>query len=86
LAIEIGLIIFMGATFQRLMPKSLEQVGTTHPEMLALSARVGVGIMITHNPLHGSGQADFPHPALALAELSQLSTFEPVKCFGISRG
>ena len=22
--------------------------------------------MITHNPLHGSGQADFPHPALAL--------------------
>jgi hypothetical protein len=22
--------------------------------------------MITHNPLHGSGRADFPHPALAL--------------------
>ena len=22
--------------------------------------------MIAHNPLHGSGQADFPHPALAL--------------------
>ena len=21
--------------------------------------------MIAHNPLHGSGQADFPHPALA---------------------
>jgi len=20
--------------------------------------------MVTHNPLHGSGQADFPHPAL----------------------
>src|SRR2546430_1141199 len=30
---------------------------------------VGVGIMITHNnPLHGSGQADFPHPALALGD------------------
>jgi hypothetical protein len=27
---------------------------------------VGVGIMIAHNPLHGSGQAEFPHPALAL--------------------
>ena len=27
---------------------------------------VGVGIMIEHNPLHGSGRADFPHPALAL--------------------
>src|SRR5256884_9457247 len=27
---------------------------------------VGVGIMIAHNPLHGSGQAGFPHPALAL--------------------
>ena len=27
--------------------------------------KVGVGIMVTHNPLHGSGRADFPHPALA---------------------
>jgi hypothetical protein len=25
---------------------------------------VGVGIMISHNPLHGSGQAELPHPAL----------------------
>jgi hypothetical protein len=24
--------------------------------------------MIAHNPLHGSGQASFPHPALALGE------------------
>jgi hypothetical protein len=24
--------------------------------------------MIAHNPLHGSGQADFPHPALALGD------------------
>ena len=24
--------------------------------------------MIAHNPLHGSGQAGFPHPALALGE------------------
>src|SRR6267378_1157273 len=30
--------------------------------------QVGVGIMIAHNPLHGSGQAGFPHPALALGE------------------
>src|SRR6266404_172024 len=29
---------------------------------------VGVGIMIAHNPLHGSGQAGFPHPALALGD------------------
>jgi hypothetical protein len=29
---------------------------------------VGVGIMIAHNPLHGSGQAEFPHPALALGD------------------
>ena len=27
---------------------------------------VGVGITIAHDPLHGSGRADFPHPALAL--------------------
>src|SRR5207302_2592326 len=31
-------------------------------------AEVGVGIMIAHNPLHGSGQAGFPHPALALGD------------------
>ena len=24
--------------------------------------------MIAHNPLHGSGQADFPHPALTLGD------------------
>jgi hypothetical protein len=30
--------------------------------------QVGVGIMIAHNPLHGSGQAGFSHPALALGE------------------
>src|SRR5437879_8112956 len=33
-----------------------------------LNCRVGVGIMIAHNPLHGSGRADFPHPALALGD------------------
>src|SRR6266566_9318670 len=32
------------------------------------SLRVGVGIMFAHNPLHGSGQAEFPHPALALGD------------------
>src|SRR5271155_185023 len=26
---------------------------------------VGVGIVVAHNPLHGSGRAGFPHPALA---------------------
>src|SRR5438309_12128483 len=34
----------------------------------ATSQSVGVGIMIAHNPLHGSGQAALPHPALALGE------------------
>src|SRR5439155_22771799 len=29
---------------------------------------VGVALMIAHNPLRGSGQAGFPHPALALGE------------------
>src|ERR1700686_5545964 len=32
------------------------------------ATEVGVGIMIAHNPLHGSGQAGFPHPALALGD------------------
>src|SRR5882762_7947489 len=30
--------------------------------------KVGVGIMIAHNPLHGSGRAALPHPALALGD------------------
>ena len=29
--------------------------------------------MIAHNPLHGSGQADFPHPALALGDNAHAS-------------
>src|SRR5580698_9106240 len=35
--------------------------------------RVGVGIMIAHNPLHGSGQAAFPHPALTLGDDAEAS-------------
>ena len=30
--------------------------------------KVGVGITITHDPLHGSGRAELPHPALALGD------------------
>src|SRR5216683_2483665 len=30
--------------------------------------RVGVGIMVAHHPLHGSGRAGFPHPALASSD------------------
>src|SRR6266850_3374290 len=29
---------------------------------------VRLGIMVTHNPLYGSGRAVFPHPALALGD------------------
>src|ERR1700693_5221652 len=32
------------------------------------ATEVGVGIMIAYNPLHGSGQAALPHPALALGK------------------
>jgi hypothetical protein len=30
-----------------------------------LMAGIGVGIVIAHEPLHGSGRAELPHPALA---------------------
>src|SRR6202162_765155 len=33
---------------------------------LYYSTTVGVGITIAHDPLHGSGRAGFPHPALTL--------------------
>src|SRR6266851_10312250 len=35
---------------------------------MSTAPRVGVGIMIAHNPLHGSGRAALPHPALALGD------------------
>src|ERR1700686_4624377 len=35
------------------------------------ATEVGVEIMFAHNPLHGSGQAGLPHPALALGEDAQ---------------
>jgi hypothetical protein len=38
------------------------EVDTPYPE------RVGVGITIAHDPLHRSGRAGFPHPALALGD------------------
>ena len=34
-------------------------------DMNSRSRNHGSGIMVTHNPLHRSGRADFPHPALA---------------------
>jgi hypothetical protein len=39
--------------------------GGTRAEELEI---VGVGITIAHDPLHGSGRAAFPHPALALGD------------------
>ena len=48
-----------------------EWVATAHTRWASMYRRlrtnqekVGVGITIAHNPLHGSGRADFPHPAL----------------------
>src|SRR5438094_8906144 len=38
------------------------------PGRVAGAQIVGVEIMIAHNPLHGSGRAGFPHPALALGD------------------
>src|SRR6202049_2265632 len=47
-------------------------LSSVHPETFQHQATypqvVGVGIMFAHNPLHGSGQAGFPHPALALGD------------------
>ena len=40
----------------------------TQPRTGVRGRPVGVGIMIAHNPLHGSGQAALPHPALALGK------------------
>src|SRR5208283_5272907 len=41
---------------------------TSYPVLEGSHGRitVGVGITIAHDPLHGSGQAALPHPALAL--------------------
>ena len=38
-----------------------------------MKGKVGVGIAIARDPLHGSGQAGFPHPALALGDNAHAS-------------
>src|SRR4051812_30822150 len=40
--------------------------------------------MVTHNPLHGSGQADFPHPALASGD--DAKSLEGIGVIGADRG
>src|SRR5580698_4724930 len=42
--------------------------GTRRAGLSQRRHRVGVGILFAHNPVHGSGQAGFPHPALALGD------------------
>jgi len=42
-----------------------------HYTLPVLPAHVGVGIMIAHDPLLGSGRADFPHPALTSGDDAQ---------------
>jgi len=39
---------------------------------------VGVGIMIAHNPLHGSGQAELPHQMLSAAFDAQCGELKDV--------
>src|SRR6266550_6395179 len=48
------------------------------------SKTVGVGIMFAHNPLHGSGRAEFPHPALALGEDAHAT--QGIRMIGTRRG
>src|SRR5438876_10209509 len=43
-----------------------DQERTTRPK--PRTRQVGVGIMIAHKPLHGSGRAELTHPALALGD------------------
>src|SRR6266481_3784381 len=45
---------------------------------------VGVGIMVTHDPLHGSGRAGLPHPALALG--SDAKAVQRIWMIGAQRG
>src|SRR5208337_3205707 len=49
--------------YRRVRPRN-----RTHRERRGLFmewGRVGVGVMVAHDPLYGSGRAAFPHPALA---------------------
>jgi len=52
-----------GSIPHRLLKKMLEY--------LPVGLRVGVGIMIAHNPLHRSGRAELPHPAPTLGDNAQ---------------
>ena len=67
-----------------LVPLSLPR--TAHNEGLRLIHRrceVGVGIMITHDPLHRAGRAELPHPAPTLGEHAQ--AHERIRMTNLSR-
>ncbi len=48
--------------------------------------KVGVGITTTHDPLHGSGRAGFPHPALALGDNAHAAQRIPPHAHREARG
>jgi hypothetical protein len=71
---QTGWVCSSGSPNDALSTRSLIAIQLTHYEgrpfqrTLYTSARtdgVGVGIVIAHNPLHRSGRAACPHPALA---------------------
>src|SRR5579864_2254259 len=61
-------IDFRRALCRRSVPLGLE--GSAHFVFL-FENTVRVGIMVTHNPLYGSGQAGLPHPALTSGDNAQ---------------
>ena len=61
-----------GAPADPSVPAATPAISAASPTSLQSNAnpqgvmtKVGVGMTITDHPLHGSGRADFPHPALA---------------------
>src|SRR5258707_6759991 len=46
-------------------------IGCGSMPRMSTRLKVRVGIMVTHNPLYGSGQAGLPHPALTSGDNAQ---------------
>jgi hypothetical protein len=59
---------------QKLRLQKVDVLTANYPDKIAqfprnsIESSVGVGIAIAHDPVHRSGRADFPHPALTLGD------------------
>src|SRR6266481_4995272 len=72
-----------GAAIREPLRWGFTRYGVRAEKQPRISSKVGVGIMITHDPLHRSGRAGLPHPAPTLGDDAQ--AHERIRITNLSR-